>query len=132
MGEFRTFAKDEFIVRQGETGREMFVLINGRADARLNNDGASTLLRTMGRGDVIGEMALIRQNRRTADVIAVDDAEAIVVDERFLHRMQKRYPRIGARIFLNIAKILSDRLDDVSRRGVAEVGGPPPEERPES
>ena len=119
MGEFRAFAKDEFIVRQGEVGREMFVLISGRADARLNIDGTSKLLRTMGRGDVIGEMALIRQNQRTADVIAVDDAEAIVVDERFLQRMQKRYPRIGARIFLNIAKILSDRLDDASRRGVA-------------
>ena len=119
MGEFRTFAKGEFIVRQGEMGREMFVLINGKADARLNIDGSSKLLRSMGRGDVIGEMALIRQNQRTADVIAVDDAEAIVVDERFLHRMQKRYPRIGARIFLNIAKILSDRLDDASRRGVA-------------
>ena len=119
MGEFRAFAKDEFIVRQGEVGREMFVLISGRADARLNIDGASKLLRSMGRGDVIGEMALIRQNQRTADVIAVDDAEAIVVDERFLQRMQKRYPRIGARIFLNIAKILSDRLDDASRRGVA-------------
>ena len=119
MGEFRAFAKGEFIVRQGEVGREMFVLISGRADARLNIDGASKLLRSMGRGDVIGEMALIRQNQRTADVIAVDDAEAIVVDERFLQRMQKRYPRIGARIFLNIAKILSDRLDDASRRGVA-------------
>ena len=118
MGEFRTFAQGDFIVRQGELGREMFVLINGRADARLNIDGASRLLRTMTRGDVLGEMALIRQNQRTADVIAVDDVEAIVVDERFLQRMQKRYPRIGARIFLNIAKIVSDRLDDVSRRGV--------------
>ena len=117
MGEFQTFAKGELIVRQGDLGREMFVLINGRADAQLNIDGESKLLRTMGRGAVIGEMALIRQNRRTADVIAVDDAEAIVVDERFLSRMQKRYPRIGARIFLNIAKILSDRLDEASRRG---------------
>ncbi len=121
MGEFRTFNKGDLIVRQGEMGREMFVLINGRADARLNIDGTSRLLRSMGRGDVIGEMALIRQNQRTADVIAVDDAEAIVVDERFLHRMQKRYPRIGARIFLNIARILSDRLDDASRRGVADA-----------
>ncbi len=119
MGEFRTFAKGELIVKQGDLGREMFVLINGRADARLNIDGESKLLRSMARGDVVGEMALIRQNRRTADVIAVDDAEAIVVDERFLSRMQKRYPRIGARIFLNIAKILSDRLDEASRRGAA-------------
>ncbi len=132
MGEYRTFNKGDFIVRQGEMGREMFVLINGRADARLNIGGTSKLLRTMGRGDVIGEMALIRQNQRTADVIAVDDAEAIVVDERFLHRMQKRYPRIGARIFLNIAKIVSDRLDDASRRGLAEVGAPSLEKRLES
>ena len=130
MGEFRTFNKGDLIVRQGEMGREMFVLINGRADARLNIDGTSKLLRTMGRGDVIGEMALIRQNQRTADVIAVDDAEAIVVNERFLHRMQKRYPRIGARIFLNIARILSDRLDDASRRGMADVGTPSLEEQP--
>ena len=57
MGEFQTFAKGELIVRQGDLGREMFVLINGRADAQLNIDGESKLLRTMGRGAVIGEMA---------------------------------------------------------------------------
>ncbi len=116
MGELQTFARGEHIVRQGDMGTEMFVLINGTADARLNIDGQSKLLRTMGRGDVIGEMALIRQNQRTADVIAVDDVEAIAVDQRFLSRMQKRYPRIGARIFLNIAKMLSDRLEETSRR----------------
>ena len=118
MGEFRTFAKGEHIIRQGDMGTEMFVLINGAADAWLNIDEQSKLLRTMGRGDVIGEMALIRQNQRTADVIAVDDVEAIAVDQRFLSRMQKRYPRIGARIFLNIAKMLSDRLEETSRRDV--------------
>ena len=116
MGEFRTFAKGEHIIRQGDMGTEMFVLINGTADARLNIDGQSKLLRTMGRGDVIGEMALIRQNQRTVDVIAVEDVEAIAVDQRFLSRMQKRYPRIGARIFLNMAKMLSDRLEETTRR----------------
>jgi hypothetical protein len=38
--------------------------------------------------------------------------EVIAVDERFLSRMQRRYPRIGAKIFLNIARILSDRLQE--------------------
>lgn len=118
LGELRTFAKGEHIVRQGELGREMFVLISGAADARLTIDGESRLLRRMGRGDVIGEMALIRRNPRTADVIAVDDVEAIAVNERFLTRMQRRYPRIGARIFLNVAKMLSDRLEEISRRSV--------------
>ena len=118
MGELRTFAQGEPLMRQGEPGREMFVLVTGRADAVLTVGGESRLLRTMHRGDVIGEMALIRQHPRTADVIAADDVEAIAVDERFLARMQRRYPRIGARIFLNIARMLSDRLEEISRRGV--------------
>ena len=116
MGEFRSFRKGEHLFRQGDIGREMYVLIEGRAEAKIHVGVESKSLRTMKRGDVIGEMALIRHNVRTADVVAVDDVESIVVNERFLSRMQKRYPRIGARIFLNIAKILSDRLEEMSRR----------------
>jgi CRP-like cAMP-binding protein len=56
-------------------------------------------------------MGLIRHHKRTADVIAAEDVEVLVVNERFLTRMQRRYPRIGAKIFLNVAKILSDRLE---------------------
>ncbi len=119
MGEFRSFRKGEHLFRQGELGREMYVLIEGRAEAKIHVGVESRLLRTMKRGDVIGEMALIRHNVRTADVVAVDNVESIVVNERFLSRMQKRYPRIGARIFLNIAKILSDRLEEMSRRNTS-------------
>jgi CRP-like cAMP-binding protein len=60
---------------------------------------------------VFGEMGLIRHHQRTADVIAAEDVEVLVVNERFLTRMQRRYPRIGAKVFLNVAKILSDRLE---------------------
>ena len=73
MGEFRNFRKGEHLFRQGEIGREMFVLIGGRAEAKINVGTESKSLRTMKRGDVIGEMALIRHNVRTADVVAVDD-----------------------------------------------------------
>ncbi len=44
-------------------------------------------------------------------IIATDDVEVSVVKERFLGRMQRRYPRIGAKIFLNITRVLSDRLE---------------------
>jgi CRP-like cAMP-binding protein len=60
-------------------------------------------------------MSLIGRHERTADVIANEDVEVIAVDERFLDRMQRRYPRIGAKIFLNIAKTISARLQDSQR-----------------
>lgn len=111
MGQLKTFARGQRIIRQGEVGNEMYVLINGAADVYIN----AVYIRTLRRGDVFGEMGLIRHHERTADVVATEDVEVIAVNERFLSRMQRRYPRIGAKIFLNIAKILSDRLQDAQR-----------------
>jgi hypothetical protein len=111
MGELQTFPHGEAIVRQGDLGNEMFVLIDGKAEVRVTVNGHSRVVRELSRGDVFGEMGLIRHHKRTADVIAAEDVEVLVVNERFLTRMQRRYPRIGAKIFLNVAKILSDRLE---------------------
>ncbi len=111
MGELKHFPRGQPIIRQGDVGNEMFVLISGRADVVLGALGASRHLQTLERGDVFGEMGLIRQSKRMADVIAVEDVEVFAVNERFLSRIERRYPRIGAKIFRNIAKILSDRLE---------------------
>jgi predicted RND superfamily exporter protein len=116
MGELKAFPQGQAIVRQGELGNEMFVLIGGKAEVRVTVKGQSRVVRELNRGDVFGEMGLIRHHERTADVIAAEDVEVLVVNERFLTLMQRRYPRIGAKIFLNVAKILSDRLERESAR----------------
>jgi hypothetical protein len=115
MGELKTFPRGTPIIQQGEVGNEMYVLIKGTADVLIGSAEQRRKVRTLERGEVFGEMGLIRHHERTADVIANDDVEVIAVNENFLTRMQRRYPRIGAKIFLNIAKILSDRLQDAQR-----------------
>ena len=111
MGELKVFPREQAIVRQGDLGNEMFVLIGGKAEVRVSVNGQSRVVRELKRGDVFGEMGLIRRHERTADVIAAEDVEVLAVNERFLTLMQRRYPRIGAKIFLNIARVLSDRLE---------------------
>ena len=56
-------------------------------------------------------MGLVRAQARSADVVALDDTEYLVVDERFLRRLRRRYPRIAATVFFNLTRILSDRLE---------------------
>ncbi len=73
----------------------------------------------MGRGDVFGEMGLVRRQQRTADILAIGDLELLVVDQRFLERLQRRYPRIAATVFLNLARVLSDRLESTTERFAA-------------
>jgi hypothetical protein len=106
----------DYVVRQGETGDEMFVIIDGKADVVVDAGGQRRTVRELGRGDVFGEMGLIRSHERTAHVVATQPLEVMTVDERALARVKRRYPRTAAQIFLNIAKILSDRLQDETAR----------------
>jgi predicted RND superfamily exporter protein len=115
MGELKKFAKGQHVIRTGEKGEEMYLILAGAADVIINPTTQAKRVRTLERGDVLGEMALIGDHVRTADVVATDDVEVLAVSDRFLKRMQKRYPRIGAKIFLNLAKILSTRLQDAQR-----------------
>jgi hydrophobe/amphiphile efflux-3 (HAE3) family protein len=120
LGTLQTVPAGRAAVRQGEMGEAMYVIINGRADVIVAApDGQRRHLRQLGRGDVFGEMGLVRRKQRTADVVAVDDLELLAVDERFLERLQRRYPRIAATVFLNLTRILSDHLERTTERFAA-------------
>jgi predicted RND superfamily exporter protein len=119
MGEMRRFASGDTIVRRGDQGREMFVIIRGVTEVWAGSDHDRKLLAQHQRGDVFGEMALVRHNERSADVVAASDVELLAVDERFLERIQRRYPRIASKVFLNLTRILSDRLQSTTDKYVA-------------
>lgn len=104
------------VVRQGELGDEMYVIIDGKARVEVDTGGERRRVRDFGRGDVFGEMGLIRSHERTADVVADGPLEVMTVDQRALTRVQRRYPRTAAQIFLNLSKILSDRLQRETER----------------
>ncbi|MBY0274277.1 MMPL family transporter [Candidatus Binatia bacterium] len=104
------------VVRQGELGDEMYVIIDGKARVVVDTGGERRHVRDFGRGDVFGEMGLIRSHERTADVVADGPLEVMTVDQRALTRVQRRYPRTAAQIFLNLSKILSDRLQTETER----------------
>jgi len=116
MGELKSFSKGQPIVRQGEMGNEMYVLINGAANVVIHSDDGVRQIAQIGRGDVFGEMGLLRHHQRMADVVAAEDVEVLAVNERFLSRIKRRYPRIATEIFFNLSKILSDRLEAVRQR----------------
>jgi hypothetical protein len=111
MGEVRRFDAAQPIVRTGERGDSMFVIIQGRCEVWAGDGAQRRRLRELGRGEVFGEMGLVRHNERSADVVAATAVEVLALDERFLERIRRRYPRIAARVFLNLTRVLSDSLD---------------------
>jgi CRP-like cAMP-binding protein len=114
MGDMRSFQQGQEIIKQGEESNELFVIINGRAEVRVQSDGQTRSVAELRTGDAFGVSGFIRQQERIADVIALEDGEVLVMDERFLNRIW-RYPRIAARIFFNISMVQSDRFEQLLR-----------------
>lgn len=119
MGEIRRYQPGETIVRRGDEGDEMYVIIQGSVDVYAGEGSDRRCIARQKRGDVFGEMGLVRKHERTADVVAADAVELLAVDQRFLDRLQFRYPRIASKVFLNLTRIVSDRLQRMTEQFVA-------------
>ncbi|MBI3801304.1 MAG: MMPL family transporter [Deltaproteobacteria bacterium] len=115
MGELKAFPRGHAIIRRGEVSDEMFVMISGRAEVRVNSAGQPRTVWELQRGDLFGVTSLIRSEERVSDVIALEDVEVLAMDERFRRRIW-RYPRIAARVFFNISSYLLDRLQYTMQR----------------
>lgn len=128
MGRLEAARCGDVITRRGELKPELYVLLSGRAEVRPGGDD-ERVIRTLCRGDVVGEMGLVRERPRSADVVVVADTDYLVLDRRFLHRLRRQYPRIASTVFLNLTRILSDRLESTTDALAASTSpfGPIPE-----
>ncbi|XP_078732875.1 cGMP-dependent protein kinase 1-like isoform X1 [Lampetra fluviatilis] len=79
----------DYIIRQGASGDTFFIISKGQVNVTRQAEGVSDepeLLRSLGRGDWFGEMALQGEDVRTANVIAVESVTCLVIDrESFKH-----------------------------------------------
>lgn len=110
MGKIQSFAKDSLIIQEGDVGEEMFVVIRGKVEIYAGDWDSRMSIAILGPGDNFGEMAVVRHGFRSASARAMEDTELLILDAKSLYRIQKRYPRIASAIFLNLTRILSDRL----------------------
>ena len=81
-GQEHIFAAGEAIVRQGDTGSSMYVLLHGHA--RVLIEPAGTEVARLGPGGFFGEMSMLTGEPRTATVRAADDVRVLEISaERF-------------------------------------------------
>jgi CRP-like cAMP-binding protein len=110
LGTLRTVAAGETVIREGLAGESMFMIVSGTVKVTVDVGGKPRPLNQLGPGDVIGEMALLGGGTRSATVTATETTELLRLDEQSLERVRRRSPRIAAKLFLNLSRILSDRL----------------------
>jgi predicted RND superfamily exporter protein len=109
MASLRRFPKGHRLFHAGESGDEMYVVIDGELLVSLRTERGEVRFGTCKRGDAVGEVALFH-GQRTADVQALTDVRLLRLTHASLERIRRRYPRIGAQLYRNLSYILADRV----------------------
>jgi CRP/FNR family transcriptional regulator, cyclic AMP receptor protein len=100
--------KGKVIVREGEPGRECFVIAEGKARAAIRGKGSVGL----GPGSFFGEMSLLDQGPRSATVTAETDMHLLVLGSREFSSLVNEVPTVAVRMMRGLA----ERLRGAERR----------------
>jgi CRP/FNR family cyclic AMP-dependent transcriptional regulator len=90
------------LTREGKSGREFFVLIDGTA--RVTKKGKK--IADLGPGDWLGEIALLTDSPRTATVTATSPVDLLVITDRRFRSVVETMPSIA----LKVLSCVGDRL----------------------
>lgn len=87
-------APGDLLIEEGALPYELFVIEDGEAE--VVRDGAR--IATLGAGDVVGEMAVIRQERRAASVRARTPVRALAISVQEFEELGEEMPEIARQI----------------------------------
>jgi eukaryotic-like serine/threonine-protein kinase len=91
--EKKVFSAGRFLMKEGEDADEAYLITKGKVQVFRQVDGGSkVVLGTLQPGDIVGEMALITDDKRSASVEALEETEAAVLTKDLLSRNLKKLP----------------------------------------
>jgi CRP/FNR family transcriptional regulator, cyclic AMP receptor protein len=117
----RLYGAGDFAVRHGELDRSFFIISRGSFEVVIPTADGPRQIRVLEPGDLFGEVAFFDGQPRSAHVVALQDAEALVLTETAFQRLRLTHPRLAIRFVLDLGRIMSERF----RASDALAGGAP-------
>ncbi|HEB88290.1 MAG TPA: Crp/Fnr family transcriptional regulator [Deltaproteobacteria bacterium] len=106
----------EVLFRKGDPGNQLYGILSGSLKVSTTGaDGRDVMFALMGPGEVIGEIALLDAEERSASAVAVEPTELLTLHRRELIPFLERHPRaaIGlAEVLAATVRRLSERAED--------------------
>jgi MFS superfamily sulfate permease-like transporter len=111
-----SYRAGERIFRQGEPGRELFIVTQGRASAYLDQpDGGRVRLATFATGTAFGELAILDAGPRSATVIADENIVCCKLTTDDFAQLAKTAPDVAIKLLTRLGRELSGRLRRANR-----------------
>jgi NTE family protein len=103
----------EWLWRQGDPGDSLYVVLTGRLEAVLERPEPARVLRVVGRGQAVGELALLTDATRSASVRARRDSELLKVSREAFERLLNERPAFAVALTRVLGRQLREATSTV-------------------
>jgi len=100
--DFVSFSAGQVIFKEGDTGKVMYAIIEGDVDIIVKGK----VIDTVSQGDIIGEMALIDTNPRSATAIPKTECKVVPISRRHFTFLIQHTPNFA----LDVMQVMANRL----------------------
>ena len=104
------------VVKQGDAGNGMFLILQGELRARVMVGDKETILATFSPGDFFGDMSLFDHGPRSADVIANMDSTVLKISDVAFDRLTREAPALATPFLQATARTLAARIRADNKR----------------
>ena len=123
LGAVREAKKGDYIIRQNEIGNTINIILEGTVEVSMydSKKKRKVVFTELKEGDIVGELAVMFQMKRNADILAKSNVKYFEVDEKGLERIEKMKPRIANKLYYNISGILGERLLKLNKKYIKDT-----------
>jgi CRP-like cAMP-binding protein len=109
----REFPAGHLLFRDGEPGKEMFVIQAGKVRISKTVRGVEKTLVVIGPGAFFGEMSILNNKPRSATATVEEDAKLLVIDPKTFEAMVRGNAEIAVRLIKTLAQRLQEADDQI-------------------
>ena len=106
----RTYLKDEVIFDEGEEGQAIYFILRGKVLICRQGKPVEGMIAELGVGQCFGEMALLDNAPRMAQVRATEDCSLDVLFREDFLRLIQTHSHIASKLSLELARMMGERL----------------------
>ncbi len=107
------FQKGDVLFREGETGKEMYVIQSGKVRISMTVRGVEKTLVALGAGEFFGEMSILNNKPRSATATVDEAAKLLVIDPKTFEAMVRGNAEIAVRMIKKLSQRLQEADDQI-------------------
>ncbi len=109
-----SYEPDDLIIKQGDVSTDICIMLSGVADISVFDGNENHHITTIKSGDIFGELVLINETERTANIICKKSADVLIIKYEDFYSFYHKNPKVFSLLVLNITRLVTKRLKNMN------------------